>query len=342
LSKPPEIRYGEAACIVKYGPDRANWPSFNGAPCEFFDKEVKEDGNLGRVNVTYQLTDKHMIYGTWSEGYRPGGVQRRGTLPNYKADFLTNWEFGWKTSWMDNRIILNGSVFREEWKNFQFSVLGLNGLTDIRNAAQAQITGMELDLSWAATYNLLITGGAAWYDAKLSADYCGFLDLDDNPVTVCPAGTINPQTGNPVTGPQAPSGTQMPITPRFKGNLTARYTWDIGDMEAHWQGSLAHEGRRRSDLRIYERGLIGDLPAYQTFDFTIGIKKNNWALDLFVKNAFDERGQLGRFFQCREDVCGNDHPDIQVFPNPPEYDNGQVYVVPVQPRTIGLRWSQQF
>jgi hypothetical protein len=29
-------------------------------------------------------------------------------------------------------------------------VLGQNGLTDVRNAAQAAVTGLELDMTWAA------------------------------------------------------------------------------------------------------------------------------------------------------------------------------------------------
>ena len=320
--------YGEAKCELLYGPDSSDWEKFNGGPCEVFDKTVKESGTLGRVTANYQLTPKHMIYGTWSEGYRPGGVQRRGILPNYKADYLTNWEFGWKTSWLGDRVILNGSVFREEWENFQFAVLGLNGLTDIRNAAQAEITGIEMDLTWAATYNLMITGGFSYYDAQLSADYCGTLDANEEPETDC-------------ASPEAPSGTRMPITPRFKGNLTARYTWDIRDMEAHWQASYAHEGRRTSDLRVFQRELIGDLPAYDTFDFTIGVRKNDWSLDLFVKNAFDERGQLGRFFACSEAICGNGVGG-SAFPVPPEYADGQVYIVPIQPRTVGVRWSMEF
>jgi len=328
-SQLPEFRYGEAACKVKYGPDPADWPKFNGAPCEFFNKEIKEDGNLYRANLTYQIDDKHLIYGTYSEGYRPGGVQRRGTLPNYKADFLTNWEFGWKTSWLDNRFIWNGAVFREEWKNFQFAVLGLNGLTDIRNAASAAITGVESDVTWAASYNLTFNGGFGYYNAKLTDNYCGTLDADEEPVTDC-------------ASPLAPDGTQLPITAKFKGNLTGRYTWDIGSMEAHIQGTWLYEGRRRSDLRLYEASLIGDMPAYNTMDFSFGVKKDKWALDLFVKNAFDERGQLGRFFQCREDVCGNDHPGDEVFPPPPEYADGQVYVIPTQPRTIGLRYSMEW
>jgi iron complex outermembrane receptor protein len=341
-SKPPEIRYGEAACIVKYGPDPANWPAFNGAPCEFFDKEIKESGNLYRANLTYEFDDQHLIYGTYSEGYRPGGVQRRGTLPNYSADYLTNWEFGWKTSWMDNHFIWNGAVFREEWKNFQFAVLGQNGLTDIRNAPQAAITGFETDFTWAPTYNLTINGGFAWYDAKLTEDYCGQLDqATDEIITECQPGDPNPN-GGIFDGPEAPEGQQLPVTAKFKGNLTGRYTWDIGSMEAHIQGTLLHEGRRTSDLRTIQRELIGDMPSYETMDFSFGVKKDNWAVDLFIKNAFDERGQISRFYQCQEAVCGNAIPAVYPDAVPPGYENGQVYIIPIQPRTIGLRFSMDF
>jgi len=72
----------------------------------------------------------------------------------------------------------------------------------------------------------------ALYDAKLTANYCGFTDPSGTPITVCPAGTINPLTGTAVTGPEAPSGTRLPVTPRFKGNLIARYTFDVGEKEA--------------------------------------------------------------------------------------------------------------
>ncbi len=327
LNKPPAVRYGEAACIVQQGAP-SNWAPFNGAPCSFFDKQVKESGTLGRLNVTYEIDNQRLIYATWSEGFRPGGVQRRGTLPNYKADYLTNYELGWKASRADNRMIFNGSFFVEEWKNFQFAVLGLNGLTDIRNAAQAQIRGMEVDLNWAASYNLMLSGGFSLYKAELTADYCGTIDASGDPETVC-------------ASPEAPKGTRLPVTAKSKGNLTARYNFELGSMEAYWQGTFAHEGKRSSDLRVFQGGLIGDLPAYSTFDFATGIKKNDWSLDFFVKNVFDKRGQLSRFFQCREDICGN-AVSPTVYPVPPEYANGQVYFLSNQPRTYGIRFSQEF
>ena len=307
--RPP---YGEAACRALYGDDPTAWPKFRDAPCTVFDKQVKENNHLGKVNLTYQIDDNKMIYFTWSEGYRPGGINRRGTLPPYLSDFLTNYEFGWKTSWADNRFSFNGAIFQEDWENFQFSYLGLNGLTEIRNAGQAQIKGAEVELNWAATYNLNISGGFAIYDPKLTANYCGEVDANGDPITNC-------------ADPLAPSGTRLPITAKFKGNLIGRYVFDVGEYESYVQAAVIHQGDRTTDLRTYEAGLLGDLDAYTLLDLSTGFKRNGWGVDFFIKNAFDKRAELGRFAQCATAVCGN-----------------QPYTISAQPRTYSLRVSKEF
>ncbi len=348
----PVPPYGEAACVAQFGADPAAWTKFHGAPCTVFNKTVKEHGSIGKVNLNYQITPDAMIYGTWSEGFRPGGINRRGTLPPYLSDFLTNYEFGWKTTWFDHRLSWNGAVFREDWKDFQFAVLGANGLTEIRNAGQARINGFETSLNWAATYNLHLSGGFSYYDAKLTANYCGFTAANGTPVTICPPGTIIPDTsdddndGGTVPGPQALAGTRLPVTPKVKGNLTARYTFDAGDYEAYVQGSFVGVGRRTSDLRVSgfdpvggpqthaPATIQGDLAGYGTTDFAAGFKKNGWSVDFFLKNAFNKRAPLTRFLQCAEKVCGN--PD-QVSGLAPD-----IYTVYSQPRSFGVTFSQEF
>jgi outer membrane receptor protein involved in Fe transport len=307
-------RTGEAACFDQ--------TDFNGAPCINLDKGVKESGNIGKANLSWKIDDDRMLYLTWSEGFRPGGINRRGTLPPYLSDFLTNVEFGWKTTWMDNRLAFNGSLFRQDWEDFQFSILGANGLTEIKNANQAQIDGLEMDLAWAATYNLNLSAGVAFYDAKLTENYCGFTDANGIPVTVCPT-------------PEAPAGTQLPVTPEFKGTAQARYSFDVAEGEAYWQFAVSHVGDRTSDLRLRERAILGGLDAYTTLDFSVGYRRNAWSVDLFASNLTDERAEVSKFTACAETVCGA--PGVV-----PEYPTGQVYTNTIRPRTIGLRFSQSF
>ncbi|HEX7884791.1 MAG TPA: TonB-dependent receptor [Phenylobacterium sp.] len=284
---------GEVAC---FGP-----PIVEGAPCTNVDKTTRGDGHTYRINATYKFDDDKMVYATLSTGFRPGGINRRGTLPPYKADYLKNHEVGWKTSWMGNRLRWNGALFYEKWNDFQFSFLGANGLTEIQNAGKAKMKGVETDINWLVADGFTLVGSAAYTDAKLAEDY--------------------PPAPNP---PEALKGTSLPVTPKFKANLTARYEWTLGDMEAHAQGSLVHTSSAFPDLKSLDRSVVGKVPTSTTLDFSAGLNRDNWRIEAYVKNLFDDDGQLDRFVQCAAATCT------------------RVYAIPIRPRTIGLKFGQTF
>jgi iron complex outermembrane recepter protein len=309
----------------------ASAPDFKGAPCSDFDKTTSESDWTPRLNLTYKFADDKMVYATYSEGYRPGGINRRGTLPPYKADWLKNYELGWKTTLLDNRLRFNGAIFREQWDDFQYQVLGANGLREIYNVGQAQIDGVEMDVSWAATEQLMLSGGLSYLNSELTENFCGF----NNPETGQPE-TRNPcqapvyddndvLIGYEDQAPEAPKGTQLPVTPEWKGNVTARYKFNVAEFESYLQGAVVYTGERRTDLRDHENAIYGNMPSYTLTDLSAGFGRNGWNVELFIRNAFDERGELTRYVECGEDTCGE-----------------QVYVVPTQPRTIGIKFSQEF
>ena len=297
---------GERNCV-----DEAD---FNGAPCTVFNKKTDQDDNISKLNLTYHITDDHMIYATWSEGFRAGGLNRRGTLPPYSSDTLTNYELGWKTTWFDNTLSFNGAVFQEEWEDFQFSILGPNGLTEIRNAAQAKINGLEVELNWAATEAFTLSGGFALYDAFLSENYCGFTNSSGSPVTNCAVA-------------EAPEYQELPVTAESKANITGRYTFNVAGYDAYTQATVVYEGSRQSDLRTVERGILGKMDAYTLVDLSTGMSwcDDTYSMELYVKNATDENAEANKYAQCAEGICG-----------------AQVYAGVVQPRTVGLRFAQQF
>ncbi|WP_281277598.1 TonB-dependent receptor domain-containing protein [Hankyongella ginsenosidimutans] len=111
------------------------------------------------MNATYKLDPDKLVYFTWSRGFRPGGINRRGGVP-YDADFLVNYEVGFKTSWLDRRVRWNGAFYWSNWKDFQFPFLGQNGLTVITNAGNARIRGFETD--WQATLAPGLTFAGVW------------------------------------------------------------------------------------------------------------------------------------------------------------------------------------
>ena len=63
------------------------------------DSKVGNDDSVFKANLTWRVNDDAMVYVTWSEGYRPGGLNRDPAIPSqpWEPDFLTNYEFA--TNW---------------------------------------------------------------------------------------------------------------------------------------------------------------------------------------------------------------------------------------------------
>ena len=162
-------------------------------------------------------------------------------------DFLTNYELGWKTTF--GPVRWNGAIFHERWKKFQFAFLGANSFTEIHNARDANINGLETDLSYVRG-GLTLNAAAAYTDAKTKGNIC---NKAGDPTPDCSTLFINDPT-DPDDDDQdfivAPSGTRLPLTPKFKATGTARYSWPVwANAKAHVQGSVTYRGSAPSSLR---------------------------------------------------------------------------------------------
>jgi len=299
-----------------------------GTPCTNLDKEVKESGHVPRVNLTYKIDPTKMIYATYSEGFRPGGVNRTAVagIGPYQADYLKNYEAGWKTSWMGRRLQWNGALFLEDWNNFQFSFLGPNSLTIIENGGNARIKGVETDVQFQATDKLLVSSSFTLLDPRMTTPVCKYPDANGNPVTspTCPYTDSNGVAH--ATGVIfAPAGTNLPVTPKFKINGVARYTMtEIQGWEPNWQLTGMYQSQTAPVLRVDQAAVVGMQPAYALFDGSFGIAKANTNIELVVSNLADRRAQLSRFVQANPSIVA------------------QAYFIPAQPRTIAIRFGQKF
>jgi len=297
-----------------------------GAPCNNVDKTTKDSGVVYRFNATWKPNEDMLLYATWSKGFRPGGINRRGTLPPYKPDFLINYEAGAKISFGTGSHF-NFAIYQEDWKDIQLSFLGANGLTEIRNAGDARIRGIEMDLYLRLMRGLSWSTGAAYNDAKLRNDFCLIANADFDCTLPGPGGEENALL--------AEDGTRLPITAKWKLNSRLRYDWQLsGDMKAHVQAAVSYEGARNQDVRDVENAILGKLDAYTLVDTSAGIVRGPWSVDLYVKNLFDVRGQITKGVQCLETVCGD--PDGVTAIGP------KIYTVVSRPRTIGLRVGRKF
>ena len=314
-----------------------NLGDFDTATGKVRPKQADGQGFTHRLNLTWKPSRDYLFYGTWSRGFRPGGINRRATVGPYASDFLTNYEFGWKTTWLDGKLRFNGAVYQQDWKTFQFAFLGQNSFTQIQNGPDARIRGVEADLNFVPVTGLTLTAAAAYTDAKTRQNLCAIND----PTYAC---TL-PGSGGQINYIQTPAGSRLPVTPEFKISGSARYEFAVGTSKAHFQAVVAHQSGAASDVRqkafigalndqtdplqiadptkFYNpAALLGRIQGYTTADFAAGLDFGNFTTELFVANAFDERAQISRGTSCS--VCT------------------RVYVNVVTPRTFGLRLGAKF
>lgn len=303
-------RTGEAAC---FGPAQVT-----GSPCTNVDKTTSDTDAIWKLNASYRVNDDVLLYATWSRGFRPGGVNRRGTLPPYGPDTLDNYELGWKTNFGPFRF--NGSVYQLDWKGIQLSFLGANGLSEVRNAGIARIRGIEADIGFRSG-GFSLNAGASYNDAEIRRDFCRIA----NPQFDCTT------AGNSLL---APAGTRLPVTAKFKGNAVARYEAPIGALDGHIQFAVNHIGSRRSDLRTAENAIKGFFDAYTTADISAGIAGEGWSLELFATNLFNENGVSNSGVQCVETTCGD--------PGGVSSTGGVFYDTVIRPRLVGLKVTKDF
>ncbi|HEY2682368.1 MAG TPA: TonB-dependent receptor [Steroidobacteraceae bacterium] len=284
-------------------------------PCTDLSKQTGGDGNVPRVNVTYKITPDVMVYATFSKGFRPGGVNRTAEkdIGPYQADFLTNYEVGWKTQWFDRHLRWNGAAFQENWNNFQFSFLGPNSVTIIENGGNARIRGIENNIEFQPFKALDMNLDFTFLDPRLTKNYYG-----------CTPGS---SVSCPIDiAPITPAGSNLPISSKFKGALQTRYTFNsVGDWAPFAQMSYMYQTQALSQFKVPLETYQGPQPAYGLLDLIGGASnQSGTTAQLILTNVTDKRAQLSRFAACSPNVCQ------------------QQYISPAQPRTIGIKFSQKF
>ena len=315
-------------------------------PCNELDSTDPADDGVSRPDstdtdvaikfaVSYNVTDDMMLYGLYSEGFRPGGTNRnRGETfypVQYSADYLDNIEFGAKTTFADGRAQLNVTVFMMKWDDYQLEVVDPSnkgcGSEDappapacgqpwqkvVTNVGSATSDGVDVQFQWAPTDGFDLGINAAWLNAEIADDL-----------------------------PEADilKGDSLPFAPDFKASLTMQYTWAtsfFGSQESYVSMMGAHIGDSLNQVQVisiptenYEYGNNAPqvtMKAYETVDFKWGLVGRTWEANIFLKNAFDERGQVY-----------HDVTDFEMFWVVPDNGIGRMRTSVIRPRSMGMRF----
>lgn len=252
-------------------------------------------GFRSRADLKWKVSNDVMLYYTWSQGFRPGGFNRSSTDHNlaggyifttpisFAPDSLTNNELGWKADWLDHHLLINGSVYQEDWKDVQTEFFdpqaGLGNLTFVTNGPDYRVRGVELQSMARPIRGLTVTGAASWNSSNQT----------NSPYLIASKGPLAGQPIVSIPNPYGPKDSPTAQSPPFQFNLRLRYEFPIGDYNAFCQiggQHQAHSYTATGHLEAY------DLPAFTTYEASLGVSKGPWTVQLLGQNLTDTRANL--------------------------------------------------
>ena len=243
------------------------FPSDGVASCENGD-DVSND-TLGKFSTTYRFSDDLKAYFIVGEGYRRGGANVApvgvNTSPFYSPDKATNYELGFNSYWLNERLQLNVALFNIDWEDIQFDMTSEDGRGIRGNAGDAQSQGIELDATAKLSDAFTLRLGYSDIDAELteSVEELGVYD-----------------------------GDRLPGSPSTQWSLSLDFNQEFNG--AVWDASIGFN--RIGDVttalndEFYEYRV---LDAYTTANARAGVTLGNWRVGAFVNNIENTRGITG-------------------------------------------------
>lgn len=175
----------------------------------------------GTLKAAYRWNDNVMTYLSAARGYKGGGfnldrVQSNNGLSSgtagvtpvddtsFGGEFVDSYELGAKTTWADGNLLLNGTLFYQEYTDFQLnSFLGTSYV--VRSIPKVESKGVELDLLWqTGLKGLMVQGGVTYADTRYGNDR-----LPDADLFLLP-------------------GNHISFAPLWSASASVTYQWDIG------------------------------------------------------------------------------------------------------------------
>ena len=265
--------------------------------------KAETDGVIGKVTYSWKPNDDSMYYVTWSEGFRPGLLNRPAgrtnsdgsyTVPaTIDSDEITNYEFGWKSVLRDGQLRFNGSVFMVDVTGLQSTIFdpSIVNLFFSDNAADAEIMGLEGDFIYFTESGLVLSGAFSFLDTEITESLVPTSDVI--------------------------VGQELAFAPGIQANVSASKEWGMeGGNTGYWQAQVTASDRSYSDIMAPNRA---QQDSYSLTNLRAGVSNDDWYAEVYVDNAFDERAEISNTFV---------------------FDKQRIAIV--RPLTVGLRYKLKF
>lgn len=254
-----------------------------------------------KVSATWDLSPEWTLFANWGIGFKSGGFNNQGSAATvdvfingiigagdfpdttfapvvisdrFEEETSSAWELGFKSVLADNRLRLEGAVFRTEVDDmqfFEFFVGAFGLLRVVSNVDEVDIQGAELGGYWAANDWLSLSAGASVIDSEIQA-YASRPDAVGNESPYTAEYTLN-----------AAAALDLPINSdlAFVGRLDWRRTGPT------WFHTIQNN-RRPTIFGFAGDYSLTDRDAFDTVNLRLGIESEQWSLVAFARNLFDE------------------------------------------------------
>ena len=215
------------------------------------------DAFLPKGVLSWTINKDAMIYASVTKGYLAGGFNLCENVKDqakFDEQSSIDYELGAKTSWLDNRLILNANLFYMDIKDMHVYYAPDPTTYLTSNAGEGHSKGIEIEVKARPIKGLDIMAAFGLVDAE-------FDEYTD-------------------TGGNDCSGKLMARTPDYTLNLTAQYRHD--------SGFFARAGMQGYGQNYFDDPNTVSQKAYEIYNAKIGYEGSNWDVYLYGKNLFDE------------------------------------------------------
>ncbi|TWT19955.1 TonB-dependent receptor [Luteimonas marina] len=299
-------------------------------------QESEEKEWSGTLKAAYRWNENVMTYASAARGYKGGGfnldrvqsadgnsASGAGITPvadtSFPGEFVDSYELGAKTTWAGGSLLLNATLFHQEYEDFQLnSFLGTSFV--VRSIPKVTSKGLDAEILWQpqAVPGLMLQGGLMYADTKFGDDIPGGDFIERTPLSTSGALYKLP-------------GATMPFAPEWSGSMAVTYEWDFSNsligrfnVGAKYMGDY----NTGSDLDV-EKAQSSYTVVNARFGF--GASDNRWMVELWSTNLTDTD-----YVQV-----GFDGPLQALFPDPGNPLN-TFNAFPAAPRMYGVTFRVRY
>ncbi len=218
---------------------------------DFSDSEISP-----KVSLKYRHDQNSMYYATISKGYLSGGYNTLNGFPSkYDSETLWNYEIGAKNSFLDNRLVVNSSIFYMQIDDMQVKVYTSPNTRQAYydNVGKATSKGFEIGINGKVTDTIELFASYGYTDSTMDKYNDGQADY---------------------------SGNKKPLSPDYNYNIGAQYR--------DTQGYFARVDLNGYGRIYYDNANSRSRDPYRVVNAKIGYETEDWDIYLYGKNIFDE------------------------------------------------------